>query len=200
MSMKPGVTRSPSASIVCVAAASTRPMAATLPSAIATSAVRAGAPLPSTTLPPVIRRSNTWRSEGRDRDPVHVERVEPEERSTGVVGQIAVVLAQFVDHARILSVVVREVRGPDEAVVAGDRAERAGGALTGVEADPALALEVVLGVERHRRGGPPVALFELVEAVHPVCDPPTAALEHRDLQGRVALEHTSVDEVREREH
>ena len=71
---------------------------------------------------------------------VQLERVEPEEAGAGVVGQVAVVLAELVDHARVLRVVVREVGGPDEAIGADDRSERAGRALARVEADPALAL------------------------------------------------------------
>ena len=68
--------------------------------------------------------------------------------------------------------------------------------LAGVEADPALALEVLLRRERERRRRPAVALEELVEPVHPVRDPAAAALEHDDLQLREAFEHAAVDEVR----
>ena len=52
MSTKPGVTSRPSASIVRAAVASTLPTSVMTPSSIATSAVRAGAPVPSTTVPP----------------------------------------------------------------------------------------------------------------------------------------------------
>src|SRR5690349_24909696 len=52
MSTNPGVTRRPSASISRSAEPSTRPTSVTMPSSIATSAVRAGAPVPSTTVPP----------------------------------------------------------------------------------------------------------------------------------------------------
>src|SRR5581483_6525189 len=56
--MKPGVTTSPSASIVRFAAPSTRPTAATRPFRIPTSAVNDGIPVPSTTRPPFTTRSN----------------------------------------------------------------------------------------------------------------------------------------------
>ena len=107
-------------------------------------------------------------------------------------------LAQLVDHPRILRVAVREVGCPDEAVGAAERAERADRPLAGVEADPALPAEVVGRLERERRRGPVVALEELVHPVHPVADPAAAALEHRDLQPRVPFEHAAVDQVRQR--
>src|SRR5580765_5006578 len=56
-STKPGVTSAPSASSVSRASSFTRPTSVTMPSVIATSAVRAGAPVPSTTVPPLITRS-----------------------------------------------------------------------------------------------------------------------------------------------
>jgi len=52
MSTKPGVTSRPSASIVRAVESSTRPTSVITPLLIATSAVRAGAPVPSTTVPP----------------------------------------------------------------------------------------------------------------------------------------------------
>src|SRR5215475_11641828 len=63
MSTKPGVTSSPSASSTRRAGPDTRPSSAMRPSASATSAVRAGAPVPSTTVPPRITRSNGIRSD-----------------------------------------------------------------------------------------------------------------------------------------
>src|SRR5262245_15090852 len=57
MSTKPGVTSRPSASTVRVAEPATRPTSVTTPSRIATSAVRAGAPVPSTSVPARITRS-----------------------------------------------------------------------------------------------------------------------------------------------
>src|ERR1700752_5106432 len=57
MSTNPGVTRAPSASIVSRAVPLTCPTSVTNPSVIATSAVRPGSPVPSTTVPPLITRS-----------------------------------------------------------------------------------------------------------------------------------------------
>src|SRR5205823_6019538 len=56
-STNPGVTSAPSASTVSRAAPFTLPTSVMTPSVIATSAVRAGAPVPSTTDPPLITRS-----------------------------------------------------------------------------------------------------------------------------------------------
>jgi hypothetical protein len=52
MSTKPGATTLPSASIVRVAFSSMSPIYAIRPSLIPTSAIRPGAPVPSTTVPP----------------------------------------------------------------------------------------------------------------------------------------------------
>src|SRR3954467_11219139 len=122
-----------------VARSSTHPTAAIFPSRIATSAVRGGAPVPSTTVPPRIRRSKC--------DVIHLTRVEPVQRATVCVGQVVVVLSQLVDHTGILGVVVREVRRPDHPVDADQGSEHPRGALTGIEADPALPFEVLLGAE-----------------------------------------------------
>ncbi len=112
--------------------------------------------------------------------------------------EVAVVLAQLVDDPGVLRVAVREVGRPDEPVGAGERAEQPRGAFPGVEADPALPPEVLLGGQGHPGGGPAVALLELAEAVHPVGDPPAAALQDDHLQVRVPLEHPAVGEVGER--
>src|SRR5687768_18060688 len=109
------------------------------PSRTPTSAVRAGAPVPSTTVPPRTIRSRSGVNA------VKRERVEPVQALASVIGQLLVVLAELVDHARILRVVVREVGGPDVAIGANELRERTWCSLTGVEADPALPLEVLLG-------------------------------------------------------
>src|SRR4051794_25498287 len=57
MSTNPGVTSRPSASTVRTAVPPTRPTSVTTPPCTATSAVRPGAPVPSTTVPPRITRS-----------------------------------------------------------------------------------------------------------------------------------------------
>src|SRR6266545_5839640 len=62
MSMKPGATVSPAASTVCPAGSRERsPTALMLSPVIATSAREDGAPVPSSTCPPVILRSSTRR-------------------------------------------------------------------------------------------------------------------------------------------
>src|SRR5580704_17761493 len=58
MSTKPGVTKAPPASISRRPLPSTEPTSAIRPSLMATSAVRTGPSLPSTTVPPRITRSN----------------------------------------------------------------------------------------------------------------------------------------------
>src|SRR3954449_12558464 len=123
------------------ALSSTWPTAAMRPSRMATSAVRAGAPVPSTTVPPRIRRSHC--------EVIHLARVEPVQGTTVGFGKAVVVLPELVDHAGIFRIVVREVRRPDHAIGADQRAEHGRGALPGIEADPALPLEVLLGAERH---------------------------------------------------
>ncbi len=67
MSTHPGVTSRPSASMVWRAAAPPRsPTSVMRPSSTATSAVRAGAPVPSTTVPPVTTRSCMVEPPGSD--------------------------------------------------------------------------------------------------------------------------------------
>src|SRR5579883_2837931 len=61
MSTKPGATTSPPASMVRAAGSSVGPIEAMRPSRTPTSARRAGPPVPSTTVPPRMRRSSTDR-------------------------------------------------------------------------------------------------------------------------------------------
>ena len=61
------------------------------------------------------------------------------------------VLAQLVDDSGILRVGVREVGRPRDPVGADERPQQGRGALAGIEADPALALEVLAG--RQRKSG-----------------------------------------------
>src|SRR5688572_1128688 len=65
MSTKPGVTSRPSASMTRVASPVTGPTTTMTPSFTATSAVRAGAPVPSMTVPLRTIRSNSWLAMGR---------------------------------------------------------------------------------------------------------------------------------------
>src|SRR5258708_37805868 len=64
--MKPGETTRPPASMVFLAGARMRPISVILPAVMPTSAERAGAPVPSTTLPPLMRRSSMTRLSGQN--------------------------------------------------------------------------------------------------------------------------------------
>src|SRR4051812_35324150 len=57
MSTKPGITTAPSASMRCVAAPETDPMAEIRPPSIAMSPTNGAPPVPSTTVPPEMTRS-----------------------------------------------------------------------------------------------------------------------------------------------
>src|SRR5215203_3234218 len=208
MSTKPGATTHPSASIVFVAATSPRrPTAATRPSRTPTSAVYAGRPDPSTTVPPRTSRSRSGVDTARCGtalvevlDSVDARRVGADDLALPLVGQILDPLHELVDDARILGVGVREVARPDEIVLAGEVGHRAHRPLTRIEADHAVASEVLARREAERCSERPVVrLEELVEAVHPVRDPTAAALEHEHLEVGVALEDTAVHQPRERE-
>src|SRR5688500_12399425 len=99
MSTNPGVTSAPSASIVRFAAPSPCPTATIVPPAIATSAVRAGPPVPSMTVPPRTTRSCMA---GLSADLRH-ERIEIDRAEADTICQLLRDLALFGGH-----VVVRE--------------------------------------------------------------------------------------------
>src|SRR4051812_2220705 len=152
MSTKPGATMQPSASMVRAAAASaSRPTAATRPSRTPTSAVYAGSPEPSTTVPPRTSRSSSGIGKtARSRtalvlilDAVDPRRVPAEDLALAFRGEVLDALHELVDHARVLGVGVREVARPDEVVLTREIGHRAHGALAGVEADHAVATEVL---------------------------------------------------------
>src|SRR5438270_9642998 len=86
MSTKPGVTSAPSASISSRPRPSTRPTSVMMPSVIPTSAVRADAPVPSTTVPPRITRSFTPPTLGLRLATEHEGAVSGEEPSVDDVG------------------------------------------------------------------------------------------------------------------
>src|SRR5688572_1105517 len=67
--MKPGATTRSLASMVLFALAETRPTSAMRPCAMATSARRAGAPVPSTICPSLMMRSYVIRSKNRGQSP-----------------------------------------------------------------------------------------------------------------------------------
>src|SRR5258707_3347865 len=64
--MKPGATTRPPASMVFLAGARMRPISVILPAVMPTSAEGAGAPVTSTTLPPLMRRSSMTRLPGQN--------------------------------------------------------------------------------------------------------------------------------------
>src|SRR4051812_43237547 len=121
MSTKPGATTQPSASIVSSALVSgaARPTCTMRPSRTATSAVYAGSPLPSTTVPPRISTS----SSGTVRplfvpsfDAVDASCVGAHELAPTVVRHRLDVFDELVDHTWILGIGVREVARPDQVV------------------------------------------------------------------------------------
>src|SRR3989442_15605761 len=100
-----------------------RPTAATRPSRTATSAVNAGSPGPSTTVPPRTRRSRSGMKDAllvAVLDLVDAGRVLADDLAPARLRQVLHVLQQFVDHARVLGVGVGEVAGPDQVVLAGE--------------------------------------------------------------------------------
>src|SRR6478752_3832942 len=178
MSTKPGATTQPSASMVCVATASpSRPIATTRPSRTPTSAVYAGNPDPSTTVPPRTSRSSSGMhvlclSSAQlvlVLDAVDARRVRADDLALPLRGEVLDPLHELVDDPRVLGVGVREVARPDEVVLAREVGHRAHRALTRIEADHAVAAEVLARREAERRAERPVVrLEELVEAIHPV--------------------------------
>src|SRR5689334_1880607 len=209
MSTKPGATTHPSALMVRVAVACPRrPTATTRPSRTPTSAVYAGSPEPSTTVPPRTSTSSSGMHVLLLRrallvlvlDAVDARGVRTDDLALPFGGEVLDPFHELVDDAGVLGVGVREVARPDQVVLAGEVRHRTHRALAGIEADHAVAAEVLARCEAERRGERPVVgLEELVEAVHPVRDPAAAALEHQHPQLGVALEHAAVHEPREGE-
>src|SRR5262245_51455793 len=116
MSMKPGATTRSVASIVRSARADTSPTATMRPSFTATSARSPGAPVPSTTVPPRMTRSQSI----EPRDVVVQDEIARHGREP------ARLLAQHVLRPRPRRVAVREVVAPHEPlrVLQADRLER----------------------------------------------------------------------------
>src|SRR5689334_2268629 len=114
--MKPGATMRSVASIVRAARAETSPTATMRPSAIATSALVAGAPVPSATVPPRMTRSQSI----EPRDVVVQDRVARRLR------EMRRLLAQDVLRPGPGGIAVREVVAPHEplGVLQVDRLER----------------------------------------------------------------------------
>src|SRR5258705_7608588 len=182
--MKPGATMRSVASIVRAARAETSPTATMRPPAIATSALDAGAPVPSTTVPPRMRRSQSI----EPRDVVVQDRIARRLRKVGGL------LAQHVLRPRPRRVAVREVVPPHEALGVLE--------VDGLERRPVvLEREVDVLAERLRRQARElrgahvlVALVVVVHAVHPVGHPAGIRLDAHDAKLRMALEDAAVDE------
>ena len=79
------------------------------------------------------------------------------------------------------------VRGPDDALGTDQRRHRAERALVGIEGDPALPLEVLARLGAQLGSHPAVDVGEVIEAIEPVRQLATTALEHRDLELRMPL-------------
>src|SRR5262245_50658234 len=93
---------------------------------------------------------------------------------------------------------VREVRRPEELVLADARDDAGERALVRVARDPALALEVDARLLREARVAAERGRVDRVHALEPVADPAGAGLEHDDLQERELLEHAELEHRRER--
>src|SRR5262249_50326027 len=129
---------------------------------------------------------------------VQSQRVLPVEPRASAGREIGRVLAKLRDDARIPGVAVWEVRCPDHALRPNEWHECTHRPLAGVERDPALAEKVLGRLHREPEELPAVTFGELVQAIHPVCDPAAATLEDPNAEPRVALEHARVHEIRER--
>ena len=148
-------------------------------------------------------RAHAGRRRGRDSpvaEQVEVERVAGHDRVDVGLGQ-AVRGEELVDHAGELGVGMGVVGRPEQAVGADvvDQALQAG--LVGLEADPALAAEVLAGQHRQvLRLDVADPLHVLVEAGEPVRQPGPAGLEDRHLQARMTLHHPADGEAGDRTH
>src|SRR5215510_4357225 len=113
MSTKPGATTHPSASMTRSAPVSgMRPTATMTPSCTAMSAVYAGSPLPSTTVP--ARTSRSISDIGRALlvavlDVVDARRVRADDLAPAFGRQRVDMFHELVDHARVLRIRMREV-------------------------------------------------------------------------------------------
>src|SRR4051794_27736858 len=117
MSTNPGATTQPSAWMVRLAlVCCRRPTAATRPSLTPTSAVYAGSPEPSTTVPPQISRSSSGMGGARVvviPDSIDAGRVLAEDLALLRCREVLDVFEQFVDDSWVLGVRMRKVARPD---------------------------------------------------------------------------------------
>ena len=108
--------------------------------------------------------------------------------------------ADGVDRAGEGGVVVRVVAAPDDARRADEGRQRGQRALVDLEADGALAGEVLRGAQRHVGAEAAEGLRLLVEALEPERGPAAGGLQEDAAQARVALEHPEGDELGAGEH
>ena len=95
---------------------------------------------------------------------------------------------------------VRVVAAPHDAPGAHERRQRRQRALVDLEADGALAGEVLRGTQRHVGAEAAERLGLLVQALEPERGPPAGRLEEDAVQARVALEHPERDELGTGQH
>ena len=95
---------------------------------------------------------------------------------------------------------VRVVAAPHDAPGTDQGGERRKGALADLEADGALAVEVLGGPQLHLGAEAAEGLGLLVQALEPERGPPAAGLEEDRAQTRVALQHAEGDELGAGQH
>src|SRR5262245_25484524 len=92
---------------------------------------------------------------------------------------------------------MREVGGPEEAVVTVQLHQGWYGVLVGIARDPALASEIEAGLLAQRDGTAESRGGVAVHAIEPVADPPAAGFEQHDLQAREAVKDAELKQRRE---
>ena len=126
--------------------------------------------------------------------------IEPEDLGLGGRGAGGDGGAQRVDGTGEGGVVVRVVTAPHDATGPDEGGQHRQGALVDLEADGALAGEVLGRAQRQVGAEAAEGLGLLVEALEPEGGPPAAGLEEDAAQARMALEHPEGDQLGAGEH
>src|SRR5271165_41714 len=121
--------------------------------------------------------------------------VGPEDQPAGLGVERGQRLGQLGRGPRERRVGMGVVRPPHDAVRTDMGGQGGQGRLVDLEADPALAGEVLARQERHRRRVPMVGGHLVVEALEPVRRPPAAGLEEDHLEAGVTLEDPGPDQL-----